>query len=255
MIQFEKYQGTGNDFILIDDRNSQFPREDLDLVRKICDRRFGIGADGLILLREHKEMDFEMIYFNPDGSQSLCGNGSRCIMQFANHLNIIGDSARFLAIDGKHEGLIENELVHIKMADVSEIKELDKDLFINTGSPHFIRFVNNLKDYQVVNKGAEIRYSQPYNKNGGTNVNFVEIIDNNRISVRTYERGIENETLSCGTGVTAVSLAMGFRGSQSPVNIETPGGDLQVSFRKIPGKGFTDIYLIGPSKFVFRGSF
>ena len=254
MFSFEKYQGTGNDFIMIDDRDEDFPMDDLDLVREVCDRKFGVGADGLILIRNHTEADFEMIYYNSDGSQSLCGNGSRCAVMFASKLGIIKESTTFLAIDGLHEGFLQGDNVHIRMGDVTDVQQLEEDMFINTGSPHFIRFVRDVGEYPVRKEGSEIRYSDNY-REVGTNVNFVETLEGNKVSVRTYERGVEDETLSCGTGVTAVSLAMATKGFVSPVSIETPGGNLQVSFDYDGKQGFTNIYLIGPAEFVFKGHF
>ena len=254
-LHFHKYQGTGNDFILIDDREESFPADDLKLVRALCDRRFGIGADGLILIRNHKKADFEMIYFNSDGSQSLCGNGSRCALKFAETLKMAGENATFMAIDGLHTGRIQEEMIHIKMHDVSEIKFLNGDVFLNTGSPHFIRYVKGLADYPVEKEGHAIRYSDPYVGSGGTNVNFVEMVDESTLFVRTYERGVEAETLSCGTGVTAVSLAAGNQGMKSPVTIKTPGGTLQVSFEIKEDGSFSEIFLSGPAQHVFSGDY
>jgi len=252
---FHKYQGTGNDFVMIDDREELFPVDDLDLVRKICNRRFGIGADGLILIRLHPSADFEMIYFNSDGSQSLCGNGSRCALKFANYLDIIDSSATFQAIDGLHTGFIKDNLIHIHMGDVHNVDRLESSaLFINTGSPHHIEFVDDLDNLNVLKEGARIRYSDSYRQDG-TNVNFVKILDHESVHVRTYERGVEGETLSCGTGVTAVSLAMGLNGYKSPVSVLTPGGSLKVSFEFTEDQRFTNIYLIGPAEFVFQGTF
>jgi diaminopimelate epimerase len=241
-LSFYKYQGTGNDFIMIDNRAQIFNKDNF-LISRLCDRKFGIGADGLILLEKHPECDFEMIYFNPDGSQSLCGNGSRCAVKFAHKLGIISDQTLFKAIDGFHEAFILNNLVHLKMSDVNEITFLDPDVFINTGSPHHISFKKNLADVDVLKEGRNIRYSNRYNQNG-TNVNFVDLHDDNSISIRTYERGVESETLSCGTGAVAASLAAA-----------TLGGELQVSFKKVDEQKFEDIFLIGPAELVFTGTF
>lgn len=252
-LSFTKYQGTGNDFVMIDNRQQNLPSLSVEQIVKICDRRFGVGADGLIIIQPHPDLDFEMIYYNSDGSQSLCGNGSRCAMMFARAIGLAKDKAQFLAYDGPHEAFIEGDLVHFKMNDVSQTQQLStEEYFINTGSPHHICFVNEVKTYPVYDKGAEIRYSEQY-KLAGTNVNFVERISENGIFVRTYERGVENETLSCGTGVTAASLAVALRGANSPVSIKTLGGELQVSFKTQDQKKFSDIYLIGPAEEVFQG--
>ncbi|MDN5201827.1 diaminopimelate epimerase [Fulvivirgaceae bacterium BMA10] len=253
-LKFYKYQGTGNDFVMIDNRQFTFNQNDLESVRKICDRKFGIGADGLILIQDHPDHDFEMVYFNADGSQSLCGNGSRCAVKFANFLGIIDQQTTFLAIDGAHEAFLEDDLVHLKMGDVEEVTIKNKEVFINTGSPHHIKFVDDVEQFDVVQEGKRIRYMEDYSKTGGTNVNFVQALSHNQVFVRTYERGVEDETLSCGTGVTAVSLAVSLKNYQSPVHIKTLGGDLQVSFNKINDQKFEEIYLIGPAGMVFEGS-
>lgn len=252
-LSFYKYQGTGNDFILIDNRGEIFNKEDHSLITQLCERKFGIGADGLILLEDHPECDFEMIYFNPDASQSLCGNGCRCAVKFANKLGIISDQTQFRAIDGFHEAFISNNLVHLKMADVNEIKFIDADVFVDTGSPHHICFVKNLADKDVILEGRKIRYSIRYNEKG-TNVNFIDLHEDNSLSIRTYERGVESETLSCGTGAVAASLAAAIKKFKSPVKLHTLGGNLQVSFKKISEQKFKDIYLIGPAELVFTGT-
>lgn len=259
-IKFHKYQGTGNDFVMIDDRDQRFPYDpaegekfDTSIVSHICDRRFGVGADGLILIRNHDRYDFEMIYFNADGSQSLCGNGSRCAVHFANYLGIIEKSTRFLAIDGAHEAYIEGGLIHLKMHDVSQVTKMNGHWYIDTGSPHYIKFIRNLEAFDVYSEGKIIRSDQKFAPEG-TNVNFAETCGNNELFVRTFERGVEDETLSCGTGVTAVSLAASYQNFDSPVKIKTRGGDLQVSFNKINEQKFEDIYLIGPAGMVFEGA-
>lgn len=252
-LSFYKYQGTGNDFVMIDDRNEIFPEKDLKLVQLLCDRKFGIGADGLILIRNKEDFDFEMIYFNADGSQSMCGNGARCAVAFSKFLGIIEEKTSFLAIDGPHTAEISDGLVSLGMGDVSSLANADQDFFVNTGSPHHVRFVENVEEYPVVTTGAEIRYSKTYEPKG-TNVNFVTPISTDQIHVRTYERGVENETLSCGTGVTACALVYGYQNRLNEVKIKTPGGDLKVQFVAAADGSFKNIVLIGPAEQVFQGT-
>jgi len=252
-LQFYKYQGTGNDFILVDNRPLLFPKNDTKLVATLCDRKFGIGADGLILLEGNATVDFTMVYYNADGNiSSMCGNGGRCITHFANFLGIIETTATFAAIDGLHETKIENELVHLKMQDVPKI-QLEKDFaFLNTGSPHHVQLVENLSGFDVYSQGRNIRNNQ-YGK-AGANVNFVEALSENKYAVRTYERGVEDETLSCGTGVTAVALAMHASGKtfSEKITLQQPGGTLQVTFSKTEN-GYENVFLIGPATQVFKG--
>ncbi|MEQ9305172.1 MAG: diaminopimelate epimerase [Marinoscillum sp.] len=250
-ITFSKYQGTGNDFVMVDDREATFPVDNKEVIAFLCDRRMGIGADGVILIQNHPELDFRMIYFNPDGSKSLCGNGSRCAIAFAQSLGIISTTTTFETTDGVHDAFIEGETYHFHLHDVQDVEKIDGDWFINTGSPHHIQVVDNLTEVDILSVGRAIRYSEKYAPNG-TNVNFVE--KNGRgIKVRTYERGVENETLSCGTGVTACALSASFMGMESPVSVETLGGQLSVSFVKKGNEQFEDIYLAGPAKKVFDG--
>ncbi len=252
-ISFEKYQGTGNDFIMIDNRDKVFDRSNHNLVQRLCDRKFGIGADGLILIESDPDYDFSMIYFNPDGSQSLCGNGSRCAVMFARSLGIIPSETTFLTIDGPLSAHIKEELIHLKMPDVKGYSNHADDFFINTGSPHYIRFVDHADTVDVYKTGKDIRHRAAFGA-GGTNVNFVEKKSVDHIYVRTYERGVEGETLSCGTGVTASALAAGIRSEQGSVRISTRGGELKVTFEADGKGGFKNIYLIGPAQKVFEGS-
>ncbi len=254
-IPFFKYQGTGNDFVMIDNRQLKFHKNDTELVAKLCDRRFGIGADGLILLEEHgrSTVDFKMVYYNADGNlSSMCGNGGRCITQFAKQLGIIDTKAVFEAIDGIHEANIDDTMISLKMNDVTEIKVTDDYTFLDTGSPHHVEMVNNLQEFDVRIKGAYIRYNV-YGKEGA-NVNFVEEIEVNVFSVRTYERGVEDETLSCGTGVTAVAIALFETGKtkSNKVILKTPGGQLTVRFIKT-NTGYKEVFLEGSATFVFKG--
>ncbi|UXP33124.1 diaminopimelate epimerase [Reichenbachiella agarivorans] len=250
-INFYKYQGTGNDFIMIDNRENVFAH-DIEHIATLCNRRTGIGADGLILIENHPNLDFEMVYFNADGSKSLCGNGSRCAVNFAKFLGIISDSTNFQTIDGEYSAQIKEEIVHLKMKDQAAPAKFEDHYFLNNGSPHHIIFVERVEESPVVKQGATIRYSEQY-KPHGTNVNFVEVINQHQVFVRTYERGVEDETLSCGTGITASCLAAADKGLMSPIHVQSKGGNLQVQFEKKNG-GFTNIHLIGPAVQVFQGT-
>lgn len=254
-IIFYKYHGTGNDFIIIDNRNLLFNCSDVNLVAKLCDRHFGIGADGLMLLQQKAGFDFEMIYFNSNGRQgSMCGNGGRCIVEFAHTLGLVGGTAKFMAADGCHEAIIKPGIISIKMSDVCEI-ELNSDYsFLNTGSPHYVKFIDNVNNYNVAEEGKKVRYNNRFISEG-TNVNFIEKINNN-LFVRTYERGVEGETNSCGTGVTAAALVAAIKDvstAKDYCSIKTLGGNLNVMFQKHADNSFTDIWLEGPAAFVFKG--
>ncbi len=255
-IHFYKYQATGNDFVMIDNRSGQFSFSS-DQIKKICDRRFGIGADGIMLIEKHPTLDFNLIYYNSDGSSSLCGNGSRAAMHFASFLEMVNGRAEFNAYDGNHHAeLLATGIVRLKMNDTKDLSALGNDFQINTGSPHLIRFVEEVENFPVLEEGKKIRYSDTY-KEKGINVNFVELLPNNTIFVRTYERGVENETLSCGTGVTAAALAASLSGYKSPVSVKTLGGELSVEFKSGQSAAqtgtFQDIFLVGPAKMVFQG--
>lgn len=254
-IHFYKYQATGNDFILIDNRASTISLSQ-NQIKRLCDRKFGIGADGLMLIEQHPSLAFMLDYYNSDGTQSLCGNGSRAAVSFAAYLGMLDSTTTFEAYDGPHDAeLLSSGNVRLKMNDVSEIRNINNDMFIHTGSPHYIRFVNAVKEYPVFEEGRKIRFRDEFANQGGTNVNFVERMPNNSLFVRTYERGVENETLSCGTGITAAVLAASFHGYASPVSVHALGGDLTVEFTKSrTNSTFTDIYLIGPAKMVFEGN-
>ena len=251
-IDFHKYQGTGNDFVMIDDRDKRFDLNDHELIAQLCDRKFGIGADGLILIREHKVADFEMVYYNADGHiTSLCGNGSRCAVRFAHQLGMIKNSCTFMTVEGILNASIDEGLVAIKMPDVKDVEKHTNHYWAHTGSPHHVCYVNDLQHFDVFQKGKSIRYSEPYGEEG-SNVNFVEKNDDSSIFVRTYERGVEDETLSCGTGVTAAALVEAMNGAQSPVNVKTLGGELKIAFER-KDQGFINIFLIGPAERVFAG--
>lgn len=253
-LHFAKYQATGNDFIVIDNRNKDI-RLSAQQIQHLCHRKFGIGADGLILIEPAQEADFLLNYYNSDGSQSLCGNGSRAGVHFAHQLGIIKNQTTFQAYDGPHPAtLLPDGQICIGLRPVQRIEHHADGLFIHTGSPHFIKWVQQLQHYPVVQEGRNLRYSKRFEAHGGTNVNFVEIQPGNSLSVRTYERGVEDETLSCGTGVTAVALAAALQyGYTPPVQVTTRGGSLQVSFRPTPAGGFDEIFLTGPAVQVFTG--
>ena len=253
LLTFFKYQGTGNDFIIIDNRKEWFDKENTVFIASLCDRRFGIGADGLILLENDDFNDFKMDYYNSDGRQgTMCGNGGRCLVAFAKHLGIIEKETSFVAVDGNHHATIDNDIVSLQMQDVSVLTKKEKYTFLDTGSPHHIQLVKNIEDFNVAKEGAKLRYGI-YGKKG-SNINFVKQIGVAMFSVRTYERGVENETLSCGTGVTAVALAMHNRGltDNDKISIKTLGGELLVKF-EVESKRYKNIYLIGPAKRVFKG--
>ncbi len=255
-LKFSKYHGTGNDFIIIDNRNQAVSLRQ-PVVARLCHRRFGIGADGLMLLQPGNDnADFEMVYYNADGNEStMCGNGGRCIVAFAFRLNIINHKTIFRAVDGIHTAeLTAPDYVKLKMNDVNDIETDDDSCFLNTGSPHYVKFVPEVLLIDVFREGRQIRYGDRFS-NGGTNVNFVQDMGD-RIYVRTYERGVENETLSCGTGVVAASISTHWlkKGGDGKhiIHVETSGGNLTVSFNHHMGK-YTDIWLEGPAAFVFAG--
>ncbi len=256
-IQFTKYHGTGNDFVIIDDREESFDVNDSTLINKMCSRRFGIGADGLILLRNIEGYDFEMVYFNSDGNQSsMCGNGGRCIVHFAHSLGIFENECSFLAIDGPHEALVleAGNKIKLKMGDVDHISQDGEALVLDTGSPHYVVRVDEVLNVNVKEEGASIRYSDKYAKDG-INVNFLECRAND-IHVATYERGVEDETYSCGTGVTAAAIAIHEidpDGYLSPVSIHTKGGELQVYFEKGKNGKYSNVWLEGPAIPTFEG--
>jgi diaminopimelate epimerase len=251
MIHFFKYQATGNDFIMIDNRIGIFNKADIQLINKICDRRFGVGADGLILIEEHPDADFEMIYYNSDGTQSLCGNGSRSAVMFARELGIIESETQFMTISGMLSAGIDENIVHLQMPDVRGIENYGDDYILDTGSPHYVRFTNNVAQLPIETEGPAIRHNPDFSE--GMNANFSEITEENSMFVRTFERGVEAETYSCGTGVTACALASSLKGLKSPVSIQTIGGKLKVSFERDGKDGFRNIFLIGPAEKVFEG--
>ncbi len=251
-MEFYKYQGAGNDFVVIDNREQFFPKTKVDYIRELCHRRFGIGADGLMLLESSDKADFRMVYYNADGREgSMCGNGGRCIVAFAKLLGIIDSHTEFDAVDGLHRAEIQGDKVSLQMIDVSQIETIGDDVFMDTGSPHYIIRKKDLQELDIVTEAHQIRYSKRF-KEKGTNVNFVSG-SSGAYEMRTYERGVENETLACGTGATAVALALHYwEGVESPVNLKVSGGHLSVSFEKT-SKGYQNVWLKGLAELVFKG--
>ncbi len=254
-IKFYKYQGTGNDFIILNNRENEYSGLSARQVKSLCNRRFGVGADGLMMMNKLEGYDFEMIYFNADGNaSSMCGNGGRCLVRFAYQMGLHKYTYHFLAVDGIHEAEIDNNnIIRLKMQDVDDLEEHATYAVLNTGSPHLVRFASDILNVDVVESGRDIRNSKKYVKEG-INVNFVETIGEDKIFVRTYERGVEDETLSCGTGVTAAAIvnAHNNRGFNR-VEVQTPGGNLSVEYTKIDDKHFNNIWLCGPAELVFTG--
>lgn len=268
MMQFWKYHGAGNDFIMIDQRNERWlTPADRSTIARLCDRHFGIGADGLILLEPASapDHDFSMVYFNADGGEStLCGNGGRCIAAFALHQGAVSGDCRFMAIDGPHEAHFGSspapgtEWVELHMGDVPAAKVLSEPntYYLNTGSPHYVRFLPDVQDIDIMAEGKAVRYHTDYAAQGGTNANFVTIQDNGVIALRTYERGVEGETLACGTGATAAAIAyavyVDLPDGKHDIPVQAVGAMLSVRFKKTAA-GFTDIWLCGPAQRVFEG--
>ena len=253
-LTFCKYQATGNDFIMVDNRHDFFPKNDTKTIERLCHRRFGIGADGLILLETDNSTDFRMVYYNADGREgSMCGNGGRCIVAFAKYLGIIDSHCSFVAFDGVHKARISGDVVALQMQDVSQIHVKPKYLFLDTGSPHHVQLWEDWETLDAEKEGKRLRYGLYGEK--GSNINFVNPLESGHFEVRTYERGVESETYSCGTGVTAVALAMHAlgRASGSEAILETKGGNLRVCFTK-EGAVYSDIWLEGPAEQVFKGS-
>ena len=253
-IQFSKYQGTGNDFVIIDNRDGSIALSNTQIAF-LCDRRFGVGSDGLIMLGTANEYDFSMAYYNADGTEgSMCGNGARCLVQFAHDHGIVKEKYFFIAIDGPHEATIEkNGWIHLKMSDVNAVEVGDHFFVTNTGSPHYVQLINGVEKFDVFTAGKAIRYNERF-KAEGVNVNFIEFHDDH-LFVRTYERGVENETYSCGTGITASAITTHLNKlGEHRVSIKTIGGALAVSFNNLGGGHFNHIWLQGPGTFVYSTS-
>jgi diaminopimelate epimerase len=255
-IQFYKYQGTGNDFVILNNREGTYNQLTNEMVKMLCHRRFGIGADGLMLLNRHHNYDFEMKYYNADGQESsMCGNGGRCLTRFAADMGILKSAYTFLAIDGEHEASIETDgTIALKMKDVNSIRKVHGNFVLDTGSPHYVQVMDGVMQLDVARRGSDIRYSREFAQEG-INVNFVEELDKpDEIFVRTYERGVEGETLSCGTGVTAAALVCSHNDNGfNRVEVQTRGGHLAVEYDRINGS-YQNIWLIGPAVKVFEGT-
>lgn len=257
MIQttFYKYQGTGNDFVIFDNRDQSLSAISAGQIAALCHRRFGIGADGLMLLEKHADYDFEMKYFNADGAPgTMCGNGGRCLVKFASDQGIHGEKYHFLAVDGPHEAIITGEgLVKLKMKAVDRVEVFQEDHLVDTGSPHYVKQISHIDQCDVYQEGRKIRYQSPF-ATAGINVNFVEPLAQDRIKVRTYERGVEDETYSCGTGVTAAALVHYEHASgYNQIQVETMGGSLSVEYVRKEDGSYEDIWLCGPAVAVFSG--
>jgi diaminopimelate epimerase len=254
-IHFSKYEGTGNDFILIDNLNGTYNFLSEVHVMKLCDRKLGIGADGLILINSDVSSDFYMDFFNSDGSKSFCGNGSRCAVQYTLSLGIHKGKTKFRAIDGFHKGTVTVDNISIEMNDVSTITAQMNDFVLDTGSPHYVLFNDDLSSENTIRKGKEIRYSPSFLQNG-INVNLLQVLAPDQIKIATYERGVEDETQSCGTGATACALVHDFvtNSSFGKIQVQVKGGDLTVSFKRGSKGNYSQIVLSGPAKFVFSGT-
>jgi len=257
-LHFYKFHGNGNDFIILDNRDNTI-KLSTSQINKLCNRRFGIGADGLMLLSVSEKDNFKMDYYNSDGNiSSMCGNGGRCIVAFANLLGLAGSKMNFEAYDGIHNAVIEAETIQstewdvsLQLADVAGVKTGNNFYFLDTGSPHYVKFVEDVARIDVAVEGKKIRNSNQF-KPHGTNVNFVDFSKDD-ITVRTYERGVEEETLSCGTGVTAAAIAVSLRTGQKSVSVKTTGGDFKISFDFKDDK-FINVWLRGPARLVFEGN-
>ena len=254
-----KYQGCGNDFVVVDNRDGRFAANSKQ-VTFLCHRRFGVGADGLMLLEEDPECDFKMRYFNCDGAEStMCGNGGRCIALFAHHMGIGSMVKNFKGIDGMHSAQLYNirnnsAMVCLEMSNVTEIEKMGDDLFLNTGSPHYVHFCAEPEEENMVEYGRSVRYGEVFAAKGGTNVDLVKIVSDGEIYVRTYERGVEDETLSCGTGVTAAAIAAAIKTNSQcrRWKVTTRGGVLTVEF-ELTENGAEKIYLTGSAVRVLEG--
>ena len=253
-ISFDKYQGCGNDFIIINNLSNTFPNTSNYLIKNLCDRNFGIGSDGLILINKSKKESFEMVYYNADGNlSSMCGNGGRCAIHFCYQKNIINKKSNFLAFDGIHHGEVFDDYIKISMQNVEGHELINDDIFIDSGSPHLVKILKNISEIDILRTSRDIQKSKEF-KSEGVNVNYVKFVDYETIQIRTYERGVEDETLSCGTGAVAAALSFFILSNSDleKVSVKTQGGDLFVEFKN-DNNNFYDIYLSGKVKKVFSG--
>lgn len=254
-ISFSKYQGAGNDFILLDNRDGRYDTLSIETIQRLCDRKFGIGADGLIKINSHPTLDFEADYYNADGSKSFCGNGGRCAVSFSHKLGLDVATTRFMGFDGEHLAHLADGIIRLKMADVYTIQSVDGNYELYTGSPHYVHFSTDIQEFDIYSFGRMIRYNDQYAAEG-INVNVVEELENDYLFVRTYERGVEDETLACGTGVTACAIAYAHhhaKTGENQIRVRVMGGELSVHFH-YDGNACTDVWLIGPGTFVFEGT-
>ena len=258
VFQFYKYQGAGNDFVFLDNFSGEYDDLTLAQVKVLCDRRFGIGADGLIKIDKSDDWDFNMDYYNSDGSKSFCGNGARCAVRFVNDVLLKKDTYKFEAIDGVHEGQLVGEDISIEMHNIENVESINENIFVlNTGSPHYISFKDNVEQLDMTALGKEVRYNDRF-KIEGINVNAVQIVSENGLFIRTYERGVEDETLACGTGITAAAIAFAEKNKKQgdvKIDVRAMGGQLSVSFHAFDHGRDKSIKLIGPAKCVFKGNF
>jgi len=255
-LHFYKYQGAGNDFVMLDNREGKFPSQNTALISRLCDRRFGVGSDGIILLNQHPTYDFEMVYHNADGSLAMCGNGARCAVHLAHHLGIIGEETTFLAHDGVHQAQVAGELITMNLSEVLHIDAYEDGFFLDTGTRHFVRVLGEnqlLSDYDVMGEGKKIRYDNRFMPEG-TNAIFAQKT-NGQVQMRIYERGVENETLSSGTGITAVALVLAqAENMDSPITVQARGGRLTIAFERVGDGKFTQVYMTGPAVMTFEGT-
>lgn len=256
-LPFVKYHGTGNDFILIEDSDGRWEYYlNRESIAQLCHRHTGIGADGLMLLQRTGGYDFRMVYYNSDGGEStFCGNGSRCLVAFAHELGWVGEEAWFVASDGDHEArVIRPDQISVHMRSIAKIHPHGPGVVLDSGSPHYVTWVADLDDMDLVAEAHRIRYAPEFQQEG-VNVNFIEEHPEG-LRIRTYERGVEGETLSCGTGVTAAAIAWAQRFSDEgndSQKVMTRGGDLTVEWER-GHYGFRHIWLTGPAKKVFQGA-
>ena len=252
--KFSKYQGTGNDFILIDNLSGKFDSISSAEIQVLCDRRFGIGADGLIKINHSETNAFYLDYSNSDGSKSFCGNGARCAVAFTETLGIEVSDLTFDAIDGTHWASKTANDIKIQMGNVKNIQSYENEFELYTGSPHYVKISDDISSETILNFGKSIRFSPKYNSEG-INVNLLKGISPTKIEIASYERGVEEETLSCGTGATACALVWDkiHNSGTDFIEVKAKGGNLKIEFKRDSSNGYYDIFLVGPAEFVYSG--